>query len=255
MKSFGFKFMLLVVLTIGLSGNVWAGQFGTPQPAGEKDGWSMGAGYFLYRDKLDFGNSTYNLKQNQFYVQAARVLGRFEIYLRGGMADMDLDHVFGPKTAGDAASKSTFESDSSSLLSAGLKGSYQLNRTFAVGGFVDGTVFPDHFKDDMHGSDSEGSFTQWFKVKNMYNINLGASLQAEIPHGIKLYAGPYAYWTHADATYRDSRYSPVSSSLKNKSHYGGFAGASFGLSGGLILSIETQVSEKISGATMITYCF
>ncbi|MEN6465482.1 MAG: hypothetical protein ABFD62_09915 [Syntrophaceae bacterium] len=257
MKPFKLTLASLIFLAVGLGANVWAGQFGTPQPIGENDNWSIGVGYFFNQEKVGIDDTDYTLQQNLTYLQAARSFGNFEVYLRGGSSDMLVEDYFKSDSPALITSKNDYDSDMIPFCTAGLKGFFPVDDILGVGGFIQGTYFLGKFKDDMTGSDASIPFFASTEIKNMYNISLGWALQAKLPYSIKVYAGPYLYWTRADVTDTFTAPSPSASydaSVKNKNNFGAYAGASFSVKG-LTVNIEGQFSERASGGALLSYSF
>jgi hypothetical protein len=97
------------------------------------------------------------------------------------------------------------------------------------------------------------------KVKYLWDVNFGIGVQASVPYGIKLYAGPFIYYTEADA-YLSGPVPGIQSgaektSLKNASAVGGFFGVAVGLGRGFGLNIEGQYSDRFSAGSAITYTY
>jgi len=254
MKLFKWAFAILTVLTVGLYANAWAEQFGAPQPAANMDGWSIGTGYYFHQEKVEISGKDYTMKINQVYVQGTRSFGNFELYLRGGWADMQMDGFFNSGNPAVTTSKSDLDSDCDGFGTLGLKAFFPVDRKFGFGVFAQGTYYFTRFEDDETGYDHGVPFFMKGTVKNMTNVNVGASLQARLPYDFTVYAGPYAYWTHADVTYANNLYDSFETSLSNNIYFGGYAGASFTVKG-LTINVEGRLSDKASGGAMLSYSF
>lgn len=264
MKFVKFIFSALITLSIGLCANAWAagGQFGASQPIADKDGWTIGAGYFFNHEQVKIYDTYHNMQQNLAYAQATKSFatassGNYEIYGRIGSADLLLGNYFKSDSPDMATSKNDLDSDTLPFATVGLKAFFPATDILGVGGFIQGTYFFGKFKDDMNGAYKGVPFFSSTEVDNMYNISLGWSVQAKLPYDIKVYAGPSLSWTRADVTDSPKIPTPTTmdSSLKNKSNFGAFAGASFQTLKWLDINIEGQFSDKVSCGASVSFIF
>jgi hypothetical protein len=83
--------------------------------------------------------------------------------------------------------------------------------------------------------------------------------QLTAPLNIKLYAGPYVYYSEAKASLDTNipgiEYAAGNVSIRNKSIAGGFAGVNIPLLKGFQLNIEGQYSERLSAGVAISYTY
>ena len=91
----------------------------------------------------------------------------------------------------------------------------------------------------------------------MWDANFGGALQAAVPYGVRLYAGPYIYYSEAKANLSRNipglQFGTDDILLKNKSCAGGFIGADIPLAKGFHLNVEGQYSDKYSMGAAISY--
>jgi len=96
-------------------------------------------------------------------------------------------------------------------------------------------------------------------VENFWDVYSGIGLQATVPHGVILYAGPYVDYSEAKAS--PSRNIPGlqlaagDDTLQNKTAVGGFAGMQVPLGKGFSLNVEGQYSERFSAGIAVTYTY
>ena len=231
---------LLTLLFFAISPTAMAaGLFGAPQTVSrEEGGLNTAIGYRYHEDTYENG-ADLKIRQNEIYSQAAYgAKNIWEIYARLGMSDLKIDDVF--KENGEFFG------------TLGAKAFYPINETWGVGAFVQGTYYFNDFTDNV-------SRNKEIKVKNLRDINCGIGLQATIPRGIKLYAGPYIYYSEAKISLPSNihglEYSAGNFSVQNKSIAGGFAGLDIPLSKGFRLNIEGQYSDRLSAGAAVSYTY
>ena len=134
-----------------------------------------------------------------------------------------------------------------------------INKIFGIGAFIQGTYYFSNFTDDITGTSYSAPFTTDLKVKNLWDVNFGVGLQATIPYGIKLYAGPYIYYSEAKVSLAANipglEYAAGNVSIENKSIAGGFAGIDIPLAKGFRLNVEGQYSDRFSAGAAVSYTY
>lgn len=236
------------------------GMFGPPQTISkEAGGLNTAVGFRYYQDTFQ-NEADYVVRQQQIYSQVAYgASGIWEIYGRLGIADLKIGDAFNSSIAGLTTSKNDFEENWKFFGTIGAKGFYPFNKTFGIGAFLQGSYNFSNFTDDVAGTSNGQPYVTDLKIKNLWDVHGGLGLQAAIPYGIKLYAGPYLYYAEAD-----SYFSPPVPGLqageqkvifKNKSLAGGFFGADVALGRGFRLNVEGQYTGRLSAGAAITYVY
>jgi hypothetical protein len=84
-------------------------------------------------------------------------------------------------------------------------------------------------------------------------------LQESIPYGIKLYVGPYAYYSEAktsrSANIPGLEFGAGDARFENKTKAGGFMGVDIPLAKGFHLNVAGQYSERFSAGAAVTYSY
>ena len=242
--------------TIAIAG----GLFGPPQTVSrEAGGLNTAIGYRYHEDT--FKNHTeYVVRQNQIYSQAAYGVGnRWEIYGRIGVSDLKIYDAFRSTSALTVTSENHFDENWKFFGTLGAKGFYPLNSIFGVGAFFQGNYNFSSYTDNDTGLSNATPFHTEMKIENLWDVQCGAGVQASIPHGIKLYAGPYIYYAAADVHFSHAvpgiQSGDKNFSWKNKSIAGGFWGADIPLAKGFRLNIEGQYTDRFSVGSAITYTY
>ena len=184
---------------------------------------------------------------------------RWEIYGRIGVSDLKIFDAFHSTNALTATSKNHFEENWKFFGTLGAKGFYPFNNIFGIGAFIQGSYNFSNFTDDVTGLHNATPFLADLKIKNLWDVNFGLGVQATVPWGIKLYAGPYIYYAEADAHLSHAvpgiQSGDQNFSWKNKSIAGGFFGADIPLAKGFRLNIEGQYTDRFSIGSAITYTY
>jgi len=236
------------------------GIFGPPQTVSrEGGGLNTAIGYRSCEDTFK-NHADHTLRQNQIYSQAAYgALNRWEIYGRIGLSDLKINDAFGSTGALTATAKNDFEDNGKFFGTLGAKAFYPINSIIGVGVFIQGTYYFSKFSDGVSGRYSAAPFNAELEIKNLWDVNFGAGLQATMPFGVKLYAGPYVYYAEAEARCLSEipglRFGAAKVRLQNKSTAGGFLGADIPLAKGFRLNIEGQYAEHFSIGTAVTYTY
>ena len=80
-----------------------------------------------------------------------------------------------------------------------------------------------------------------------------------LPYGVKLYAGPYVYYSEAKVSLAPKipglEYAAGNISVENKSIAGGFAGIDIPLAKGFRLNVEGQYSDRFSAGAAVIYTY
>jgi len=250
---------LLMFLVPGTAAS--SGLFGPPQPLSrEEGGLNTSIGYGYHEDKFENGNE-HIIRQNQIYTQATYGGARrlWEVYGRIGIADLEIDDAFRSGSASTTSSRHDFEDNDEFFGTLGAKVFYPLRGTFGIGAFIQGSYFFSDFEDRASGIQNGVPYSTELSVENFWDVYSGIGLQATVPHGVILYAGPYVYYSEAKAS--PSRNIPGlqlaagDDTLQNKTAVGGFAGMQVPLGKGFSLNVEGQYSERFSAGIAVTYTY
>jgi hypothetical protein len=248
----------LIIIIEGTT--VAAGLFGPPQSVSrEAGGLNTAIGYAYHEDKYKNG-AEYIIRQNQIYSQAGYgSKNTWEIYGRLGVADLKIFDAFRSTNAATITFNNDFNENWKFFGSLGAKGFLPVNKIFGIGAFVQGTYYFSNFTDDVTGTNTGVPFTADLKLKNLWDVNSGIGFQVTVPRNIKLYAGPYIYYSEArvclSANIPGMGFGTDNASLQNKSIAGGFIGADIPLAKGFRLNIEGQYSDRLSLGGAITYSY
>lgn len=236
------------------------GLFGPPQTVSSKAGGPNTAiGYMYHKDTYKDGTDQV-IKQNQIYSQVAYGNENiWEIYGRLGISDLKIFDAFSSTNVLTTTSKNDFEENWKFFGTLGAKGFYPINKTFGIGAFIQGTYNFSNFTDEIAGINNTTPYLAALKIKNLWDVNFGIGFQVIIPYGIKLYLGPYIYYSEANASLSANipglKFGTENVLLKNKSIAGGFVGADIPLAKGFRLNIEGQFAEQFSLGTAVTYTY
>ncbi len=235
------------------------GPLGPPQPVSKATGGLYTAiGYWHQED--EYKNGTENLTgQNQFYSQLGYGARHWEIFGRIGIADLKISDAFRSNRASTTTSKSDFEDNWSFFGTFGAKGFYPFNETFGLGAFAQGSYYFQDFTDPVAGTQNGAPFTAELRVKNLWDVYFGVSFQARVPYGLKLYIGPYAYYSEARASLSADipglGFEPGEVTIKNKTSAGGYAGIDVPLARGFHLHVEGQYSARFAVGAAVSYSY
>jgi len=239
-----------------------AGQFGPPEPTAKDGRLALGVGYFYSESKWSTSARNFTdvvAKQNQAYLQASYgFLKNFEGYARLGGANVKLSDAFTFNSPQD------FNDSFKPFGTVGVKGVFNITSRLGIGPFVQGTLFSD-YSDQKAGivtvSDFDLPVSLDIKVKRPWEVDIGLALQTKISKTI-LYAGPFLYWTGADAdgTAKVSfggrtRNVSASATYREKNNIGGFVGLSLPTVKGLSFNLEGQFKNRISAGAALNYAF
>jgi len=229
--SIGIAFVVLLIASVAS-----AGQFGPPEPTADTGKFSVGMGYWLDRSEMRVDHDTLTAKSRQLYLQGDYTFIKdWEAYGRLGGASLKLDN--------DGAD---FRDRMRGYGTLGLKGVAYRYQNFAVGPFVESSLYRDH-KDSIDGNN--------VKVKDQWDLNLGVSAQYKIPVGscdLTVYGGPFAYWNRStlDVT------GLASEDAREKNNIGGFLGVKVPIvKQKMFLTAECQFKDKIGTGVSISYTF
>lgn len=169
---------------------------------------------------------------------------------------MKISDVFRPTQGTTSTSKSDLQDNWNFFGTLGAKGFYPFHRAFGIGAFLQGSYTFSDYNDRLSGTHNGAPFTTKVKVKDLWDVNLGIAFQATVPKDIKLYLGPYLYYSEAtlspSARVPGLEFSGGDVKLKNKTLVGGFAGFDVPLFRGFHLNVEGRYAEKLSvGAALL----
>jgi hypothetical protein len=236
------------------------GPFGPPEPIlKEAGGLHTGIGYWFHEDKY-INDMELVTRQNQIYSELGYGSGsRWEVTARVGRSDLKLVDAFSPSTGSTATSKGNFEENGKFFGTVGAKGFYPVSKSFGIGAFVQGSYYFSDFNDTVSGTRNGIPFSTGLRVKNLWDVYFGLSLQATVPGDIKIYTGPYLYYSEFKASPSpDAAGLPLGfgeTILRNKTGFGGFAGIEVPLAKGFRLNLEGQYSERLSAGAAVIYVY
>jgi hypothetical protein len=239
-----------------------AGLFGPPQTVSkEAGGLNTSIGYYYHEDTFKNDND-HVIRQNQIYTQVAYgAKNMWEVYGRLGVSDLKIFDAFSSSDSSTTTNKNNLEENWKFFGTLGSKGFFPINKYFGVGAFIQGTYHFSNYTDSVSGITGAPSmaYTAELKIKNLWDVNGGIGLQLTVPMNIKIYAGPYAYYSEAKASL-DSNVSGLDFAagdvtIRNKSIAGGFAGVDIPLFKGFHLNVEGQYADRFSAGAAISYSY
>jgi hypothetical protein len=249
-------FMTLAIHGIAAAG----GPFGPPQPiAREAGGLHTAIGYWHHEDRYKNGTE-FVTRQDQVYSEAGYgAQNRWDIYARIGVSNLKIQDALRSSSALTATSNNDFDENWKFFGTLGAKVFYPFSKTFGMGAFVQGSYAFNTYKDDVSGTSGGTPYRAVLTVQDLWDVNFGIGFQATIPYGIRLYAGPYVYYSEATASLSTNvpglQFSTADTTIKNKTNAGGFAGVDLPLAKGFRLNVEGQYSERFSAGGAITYTY
>lgn len=258
----GLKAIMLIafVILIAPGRAVAGGPFGPPQPIVKgAEGLHTGIGYWFHEDMYKNGTE-HVIRQNQVYSELGYgSQNGWEITGRIGMSDLKIIDAFGSSTASTVASKKDFEENGEFFGTVGAKGFYPFNKTVGIGAFIQGTYSFGELTDTVSGTRNGVPFSVELRVKNVWDVNFGMGFQATIPYDIKMYIGPYVYYSEFNispsADVAGVAFASGGTTMKNKTGFGGFTGIEVPLAKGFRLNLEGQYTEKLSIGTAVIYVY
>jgi hypothetical protein len=249
----------LIILTFVASAKA-AGLFGPPQTISkEAGGLNTAIGYFYHEDT--FKNDTdHVIRQNQIYTQVAYGGNNmWEVYGRLGVSDLKIFDAFCSSDSSTTTNKNNLEENWKFFGTLGAKGFYPINKVFGIGAFIQGTYHFSNYTDSVSGITGITPYTAELKIKNLWDINGGIGLQLTVPMNIKIYAGPYAYYSAAEASLDSNitglEFAAGDVTIRNKSIAGGFAGVDIPVFKGFHLNVEGQYADRFSAGAAVSYTY
>jgi hypothetical protein len=235
------------------------GLFGPPQPISKAaGGLHTGIGYGYHEDKYK-NDREYVTRQNQVYSEIGYGAQNWEIYGRIGGSDLKISDAFSSSQASTTTSKNDFADNWKLFGTLGAKGFYPFNKSFGMGAFMQGSYYFRDFTDDVSGTQSGVPFAAKLEVENPWDVNFGIGFQATVPYGIKLYIGPYTYYSEAKASLSANiaglNFETGGTTIKNETNVGGFTGIDVPLGRGFHLNVEGQYSGRFSIGAAVTYSY
>ena len=252
--------VMLVFIILAIPEVVFAGGlFGPPQPVSkEEGGLNTAIGYWLHEDKFKNGTE-HVIKQNQVYSHVGYGARYWEIYARIGVSDLKISDAFASTLDSTTTSKGDFWDNWKFYGTLGAKGFYPFNKTFGIGAFTQGSYSFNDFRDNFSGTQAGAPFSSQLRVKNLWDVNFGLGFQATVPYGIKLYIGPYAYYSEARlslaANIPGLNSDTQNLRIHNETNVGGFTGIDIPISRGFHLNVEGQYSARFSAGAAIAYSY
>ncbi len=253
--------VIIVFVILSAQGRTAAGgPFGPPQPiAKEAGGYHTAIGYWFHEDRYKNGTEQVS-RQNQVYSELGYgSRNGWEITARVGMSDLKLTDSFSSSTASTTTSKKDFEDPGEWFGTVGAKGFHPFNQTFGLGAFIQGTYYFSDFTDTVSGTQNGAPFSVKLGVKNFWDANFGIGFQATVPYGIKMYLGPYVYYSEATVSPSTKvtglALASEETTIKNKTGFGGFTGIEVPLAKGFRLNLEGQYAERLSIGAAVIYVY
>lgn len=238
-----------------------SGLFGPPQPLSrEEGGLNTSIGYGIHEDKFENGHE-YTFRRHLIYTEAAYGGAHrlWEVYARIGLADLKIDDAFRSGSASTTSSKNDFKDNENLFGTLGAKAFYPFGGNFGIGAFIQGSYFFDDYEERATGNQNGAPYSTNLSVENFWDVYSGIGLQAAVPYGVILYAGPYVYYSEAKASPSPGitglRLAASEDTLQNKTALGGFAGVQVPIGKGFSLTVEGQYSDEFSAGVAITYTY
>jgi hypothetical protein len=236
------------------------GPFGPPETLSRQTGGLNTAIGYWYNEDTYSNGADHIIRQNEIYSQVAYGASNvWEIYGRLGVTDMKISDAFRSSAATTTTFKSDFAENAKFSGTLGAKGFYSFNKIFGVGASIRGTYYFNNFTDDVAGRVSGIPFTTDLKVNDLWDVNFCLGFQALAPAGIKLYAGPYIYYSEGKASLGANipslDYAAGGTIIRNKTNIGGFAGLDIPLALGFRLNIEGQYADRLSAGAAVSYVY
>ena len=260
MKSLKAIVIIVFFILIAPGRAAAGGPFGPPQPiVKEAEGLHTGIGYWYHEDKYKNGTEQV-IRQNQVYSEAGYGTKNYwDIYVRVGISDLNVSDAFSSTSAATITFKNDFEENRNYFGTFGAKGFYPFGKTFGVGAFIQGTYYFRDFTDHISGTRNGAPFAIELRMKNLWDVNFGIGFQATVPYGIKMYLGPYVYYSEAkvspSADVAGVALASGETTIKNKTSFGGFTGIEVPLAKGFRLNLEGQYTERLSVGAAVIYVY
>lgn len=235
------------------------GLFGPPQTLSREAGGLNTAIGYDYHEDLYENLGDHVIRQQQIYSQTAYgSKNKWEVYGRIGVSEMKIIDAFRSTHPFILSSKDDFDESWKIFGTLGAKGFFALSKFFGVGAFIQGTYHFSYYTDNVVESRGGGPAVADLKIKNLWDVHLGLALQATAPRNIRLYAGPYVYYSEA-RTSLDANIAGVPGAgdavIRNKVLAGGFAGVDIPLIKGFHLNVEGRYARRFSGGAAIVYTY
>ncbi len=261
-KTKRYKVILIFLLIfLAIRGVAAAGSlFGPPQSISQDTGGlHTGIGYWHHEDKYN-GGVDYVTRQNQLYSEVGYgTKNRWDMYVRLGISDLNVADAFSSSSAATGTLKNDFQENMNYYGTLGAKAFYPSGKIFGIGAFIQGTYYFRDFTDDVAGTQNGAPFTIELRMKNLWDVNFGVGIQAVVPYGLKIYLGPYVYYSEAKASPSPKvtglGLASGEMTIKNKASWGGFTGIEVPLAKGFRLNVEGQYSERLSAGAAVTYAY
>ncbi len=235
------------------------GLFGPLQSiAREGEGLHTGIGYDYRQDQYQDG-AKYVFRQNQVYSELGYGASNWDLYGRIGVSDLRILDAFRPTDAATTSSKNDFSDYGKFFGTLGGKTFYPLDRVFGIGAFLQGSYYLQDFADGVAGANNGSGYAATLTVKNFWDVNFGVGFQAKVLRDVKLYLGPYAYYSEARISPSGNMpglpFSAGDARVHNRNPVGGFAGIDLPLVRGFHLNLEGQYSQRLSWGAAVTYSY
>jgi hypothetical protein len=257
----GFKTIALYAfLILTVNGTAAAGGFlGTPQTVSKEAGGLFTAIGYVRQEDTYRNDKEFVIRQNQVYSQFGYGAQHWEIYGRFGVSDLKISDAFRSTQTSTTTSKNDFTDSGKFFGTLGAKGFYPFNKTFGIGAFMQSTYYFNDSTEPISGTYNGVPFRTELKVKNLWDVNFGLGFQVTVPYGIKLYIGPYTYYSEAQlslsANIPGLNSDKGNVTVHNKTNIGGFTGVDVPLAKGFHLNVEGQYSEYVSVGIIVTYLY
>ena len=247
-------------IIFSLNGTAAAGGlFGPPQSVSREEGGLHTAIGYDYREDQYQNDTTQVIRQNQFYSELAYGAETWDVYGRIGVSDLKILDAFRSSQNSTTTSKNDFKDGWNFFGTLGAKAFFPFNRTFGMGAFMQGSYYFGDFTDDVSGTQNGSRFTAQLKVKNVWDVNFGMGFQARVLNDLKLYLGPYVYYSEAkifpSANIPGLPFSAGDARVHNRTPIGGFTGIDVPLARGFHLNLEGQYSQRFSAGAVVTYSY
>jgi hypothetical protein len=248
-----------IILSLVLISVSSAGMFGSPEPTtkGVGNEWQVGVGYWYHEDTLKNGGDT-KFKENQIYAELAKGFGNYGIYARLGGTNAKSSDIFTSNDPAVTFASNDWDSNWKPFGTLGVKGYYSVNKQLGFGAFIQGSYIFGDLEDSTTMYVSGVPVQATAKIRNVWDAEIGLAIQVTPVEGLKIYAGPYAYYTEGKGE-ASASYGGLSAAeevtLKNKTNFGGFLGFDVTIANAWHLNVEGQYSESFSVGAAVAFSF
>lgn len=232
-----------------LSTTVHAGHVGSLTRDKSGAEWQASLGYTRMPANWDAADASFEVLQNQIYLEGGREFGRLSVMGRLGLSDWQVSSAF--------ADGKRFEGIFLPYVAAGAQGAIYKTRYFELGPYAMLTLLP-FYEDQRAGMTKTIGVTSYTGTESYtfrYLFELETGLKWEmVLEGARLYFGPSFYYAQGEADYRIGAYH-ATPTINLAKTVGGFAGIRWKLDEALSLELETKLRDGLVAGGALIYEF